>query len=73
CQKFSTGVLITFPKKASVLWCILNCFSITLQKVNPKSRTMPFTPEELYKFQQLSTAGKDAEIAELRMELDCLR
>lgn len=49
--------------------CILNCFSITLQKVNPKSRTMPFTPEELYKFQQLSTAGKDAEIAALRMEL----
>ena len=38
-------------------------------KINPKSRTMPFTPEELYKFQQLSTAGKDAEIASLRMEL----
>ena len=42
-------------------------------KINPKSRTMPFTPEELYKFQQLSTAGKDAEIAALRVELDCLR
>ena len=40
-------------------------------KINPKSRTMPFTPEELYKFQQLSTAGKDAEIAALRKELDC--
>ena len=53
--------------------CILNCFSITLQKVNPKSRTMPFTPEELYKFQQLSTAGKDAEIAEKNAEIAGLR
>jgi len=34
---------------------------------------MQSTPKEIYELIQLSTAGKDAEIAALRMELDCLR
>ena len=34
---------------------------------------MQSTPKEIYELIQLSTAGKDAEIAALRKELDCLK
>lgn len=42
-------------------------------KIAPKSGIMQTTPQELYEFQQLSTARKDAEIAEKNAEIAGLR
>ena len=42
-------------------------------KRTKKLWAMQSTPKEIYELIQLSTAGKDAEIAALHKELDCLR